>query len=82
MKSIKIAFLLLTLWTMQAVANYSPIQVHYHYPQPGWYVLQNIDPYNAYRCWVQYADGYTVYFIIYPTFVTNPFPMNSQYGCE
>lgn len=56
-----------------------PVQAYMH--SPGYYVLRNHDPYNAYRCWVVFPDGYTLQFVIYPNFVTSPFPMQSDFGC-
>lgn len=56
-----------------------PVQAYMH--SPGYYVLKNHDPYNAYSCWVVFPDGYQINFYIYPNFVTNPFPIQSDFGC-
>ena len=82
MKQIFLVLLLvvsLSAWSVTPPNH--PVQPYVNYPQPGYYVLKNHDPYNAYQCWVRFPDGYTMQFVMYPNVVSNPFPMYSDFGC-
>lgn len=58
-----------------------PVQPYVNYPQPGYYVLKNHDMYQGFNCWVRFPDGYLIQFPLYPLVVSNPFPMNTDFGC-
>jgi len=76
-----LVFLLVPIVTESRTPPNHPVQAYWNYPQTGYYVLKNHDMYYAYNCWVRFPDGYTIQFPLYPLVVSNPFPMNTDFGC-
>lgn len=70
------------LVTPVVTAQYQYVQPHYNYPQPGYYVLHNTHPQYMYSCQVQFQNGYTISFGLYPNAVSSPIPMNTSYWCQ
>lgn len=73
--------LLLSVSTQSATPPNHPVQPYVNYPQMGFYVLKNHHLSMPFQCWVQFPDGYTIQFVMYPLVVSSPFPMYTNFGC-